>query len=179
MTFLIAPIAPPAAGKSYLVRGLVADGLLPESAVICPDHIREVLTGNWADQSANRQVFEMAHSMLRSRLGHGFDAYMDATNLLPSGREELREIAASTSAMILWVRLPATVQGCLARNAGRAREVPVEPMRVMCERYAQVDWLDLGGQSTEVLVDPSSLNRILAAQKSRASTSGATVRSMN
>lgn len=175
MPILFAPIAPPAAGKSFFVNGVIAAGHLPSAAVISPDRLREILTGNQADQSANRQVFEMAHAMVRSRLAHGFDVFFDATNLTARGRDELVAIAGDqvVPADIVWIMFSsATRIGCTARNEVRANPVPPEAMARMFKLYEELDWDALPGR----VMDPANAEALM---ETSASTRRATMEGMN
>lgn len=165
MPVLYAPIAPPAAGKSFFVDGLVAKGLLPASAVICPDALREIVTGDRADQSANRQVFEIAHAMARIRLSYRHDVFFDATNLSAQARLDLQHTARKSGADLVWITFPAVTRvGCNSRNVARPNPVPDDVMMRMFRLYEEVDWAALPGivalpATVEAMLESASVRR--------------------
>lgn len=162
--YLIVPVAPPGAGKSTLVGTLFGQGLITADAVVCPDEVRVWLTGDGSDQTANRSVFEITDTIIRNRLSRGLDVFMDATNLRPSDQGELVVMAARNNVPILWVEFGENI-AALAEQRNRERtegRVPDDVMRVMFERYAQVDWVALSRLGRVCTV--ASVAEILAAR---------------
>lgn len=76
-------------GKSRKVQEYVAEGY----EVICPDLIREELTGSIGDQSRNKEVFQIAFGRVRENLSEGKDTVFDSTATHPATRETLLQAA--------------------------------------------------------------------------------------
>lgn len=78
---LFLPIGPPGAGKSTLASWAVATGFLSEDAIVCPDTIRQWLTGDRSNQAHNQAVFTIVWTVVLNRLELDQDVFLDATNL--------------------------------------------------------------------------------------------------
>lgn len=78
---LYLPVGIPASGKSTLRNHLIDAGLLVRDAVVCPDDLRRILTGDENCQTANQEVFSLARHITDARLVHKLDVWIDATNL--------------------------------------------------------------------------------------------------
>ncbi len=124
---LIVPIGPPGCGKSTLVGRLVDVGWLDPDAVVSPDQYRRILTGSHASQETNGVVFGICRNITTHRLMRGLDVFYDATNLLPSWRADILDIAQRYNQPVMFILFTANNAECAERN--RVRELPVpEPV---------------------------------------------------
>jgi predicted kinase len=82
-------IGPAGAGKSFWLAGIaLKEGLFPIN-VISSDDTRESLCGDFKNQSKNEQVFAAIHAVVKTRLWHGLDTIVDATNIRRKDRVAL------------------------------------------------------------------------------------------
>lgn len=125
---LYLPIGPPASGKSTLARWMVEEGHLHEDAIVSTDRLREILTGNRSDQSANNVVFRMAEQIAINRLLRDLDVFYDATNLNPAWYQLVLNTAVRLGAQIKMVMMVANDPECRKRNAKRPNPVPEQVM---------------------------------------------------
>ena len=119
------------AGKSTL-----AARLFPPDAVLSSDALREVVSGDRADQRATKVAFAILHRQLDRRLLAGRTTVIDATNVTPFARRGLlrRTAAHGVPAVALVLDLDPSI--ALARNASR-------PGRVVPELAARRQLADL------------------------------------
>lgn len=141
---LFLPIGPPASGKSVLVADATLHRIrsgdpeawnLEHHAIIEPDSLRERLTGDRGDQTANESVFQIAHTTAAERLSRGLDVWVDATNLVPGHRWPFEEAASLLGQPILRILMSAEEGTCVARNAARKSPVPDAVMETMFVRF--------------------------------------------
>lgn len=119
---LYLPMAPPAAGKSTTAQILVAMGYLGTETVIEPDYYRELLAGDRTNQSVNNEVFQVVDKIVLTRLSHGLDVYLDATNLNNRARKQLlNKIPAGTEVIVLVTDI--SLQEIKRRNRNRLHPV--------------------------------------------------------
>lgn len=115
---LVLLIGAAGAGKStFAARHFGAD------EVCSSDGLREVLSGNPADQSVSRRAFAILHRDVERRLQEGRLTVVDATNLTEHQRRPLlrRATAAQVPTIAIVLDLPANI--VRSRNAGRDRVV--------------------------------------------------------
>ena len=112
----------PAAGKSTWLKLLLEDN--PEMELICPDDIREQLTGDAADQSKNAEVWQMAYELLHVAFMGEKDVVFDSTMVDKKSRKAPLKIAKKYGAEKIAIAFPVTLETALERNAGRDRKVP-------------------------------------------------------
>jgi len=82
-------IGPSGAGKSTYLKRMQ----IPADHIISSDRFRLELCGDFKDQSKNTQVFDAVHALARTRLEHGLDVWIDATNIKARDRRKLRDLA--------------------------------------------------------------------------------------
>jgi protein phosphatase len=114
---LVVLIGPAGAGKTTLATRLFA-----RSEVLSSDALRAAVSGDEADQRANRPAFGILHREARERLASGRLVVVDATNVEPSARATLRRLAdiARVPSVAIVIHLPVSeVHGRNARRAGR------------------------------------------------------------
>lgn len=128
MPRLIVTIGVPGSGKSTMVAAA-------SCPVVCPDDIRAELTGSAEDQSANNRVFPLVFERLRAHLLDGSDVLLDATNVDPSRRRNLLNIAHECgSTTVVW-RVPTPHDVSRTRNRERDRTVPEYVMDRMIKQF--------------------------------------------
>lgn len=92
---------------------------------ICPDDIRQELTGNAADQSKNREVWAEAYKRLGEKLEQGQTVVFDATFVNPEQRKQFIDFARAHGAeKIQGVHLDVNLEIAKERNSERERQVP-------------------------------------------------------
>ena len=74
-------VGPSGAGKSSYIDAMIDGGSWEVTDVVGSDNLREVLTGSQKDQTKNKEVFEALHALVATRLEHGLDTIVDATNI--------------------------------------------------------------------------------------------------
>lgn len=132
---LILPVAPPAAGKSYTARKLVDKEILYPEDVVEPDYYRELLTGDRTNQTVNRTVFEIVNSIVISRLRHGFDVYLDATNLNSGHRVEMLDKVKTIDGIQIIVLVSDLSKDILdEQNLNRPYPVPQKVLKRMWDQ---------------------------------------------
>lgn len=128
---LIMMIGIPGSGKSTYVKSIPKEGV----AVICPDEIREELTGDASDQTRNSEVFDLAYKRMRFSLYLQGSVVFDATSLTKEARKKVLSYIPdrkNTTVEYVWMDTP--LEECLKRNASRERSVPEPVIRRMAEK---------------------------------------------
>jgi predicted kinase len=87
--------------------------------VLSSDELRATLTGDAADQSRNRLVFELLHREAERRSTAGLLTVVDATNVEPHARRRLLAIARRAGRPAAAIVLDLALDDVLARNRGR------------------------------------------------------------
>lgn len=135
MAELIALMGIPASGKSTFRDTY---NQFEDYVIVCPDDIRQELTGNRSDQSRNDFVFANAHTQTWDHLEADRDVIFDATNVTASARAALLEIADKTNASRKLFVLRTPFEDCLERNAYRVQhQVPLLVMYKMHARFVR------------------------------------------
>lgn len=92
-------VGPSGAGKSHMLDEEVA-----ASSVVSTDALRaELNRGDILDQTKNQQVFAALRAIVKTRLDHGLDTVVDATNLRNRDRRALRDVTPRTSRIVYHV----------------------------------------------------------------------------
>lgn len=128
---LIVLVGPSNSGKSTWAWNNIQD----KNSVVSTDDIREVLTGDAGDQSANRSVFEILEIIVRERMLHKQTTVVDATNLDRRGRVDLRATAVGCDAGYREVAFPVAVEVALVRNRKRAADGGLDVPAHIIERH--------------------------------------------
>jgi predicted kinase len=80
-------VGPSGAGKStHIANTLHATGLELHGMVISSDAIRDMVTGDFRDQSQNQRVHEAMHQLAKERLRLGLPVVLDATHIRTADR---------------------------------------------------------------------------------------------
>jgi predicted kinase len=100
-----------------------------DAGVLSSDAVRELLTGDAEDQSANRLVFPMLRNLLAARVKVGMEAtILDATSLTPKERRSWVRTAEALGCEAEAVFFDTPLALCKSRNAARSRVVPEDVM---------------------------------------------------
>jgi len=119
---LVVLIGAAGAGKSTLAGRLFEPG-----EILSSDLLREVLSGDPADQRATRPAFAILHREVRARLANGRLVVVDATNVTAPARASLRRLAGKAGVPAIAIVVAPPAVDVHARNASRSgRVVPVE-----------------------------------------------------
>lgn len=116
---LVVLCGPSGSGKSTWVAEHLSD-----YEVVSLDDLREDLTGNAADQSANGQVRQAAQDQLRAALAAHRNVVWDATNLRRDFRRVPIGLGRDYGAFTTLAVLDESPSACRKRNRERSRSVP-------------------------------------------------------
>ena len=110
-------------GKSTYALELLKKDL--EAVWICPDNIREELTGDMTDQSCNAKIFNY---VVPHRLAHAYKSgksiIYDATNYNRKNRKGVLECAQTLGYKVILHVMQTPFEQCWTNNLGRNRKVP-------------------------------------------------------
>jgi protein phosphatase len=115
-------------GSAGSGKSTFAERHFPPTSIVSSDLCREMVSDDVADQSSNKAAFELYHLWIEARLAHGRITVADATNLWPSSRAILREIAARHKTPAFVFEFVAPIETCIEQNNRRIRRVPIEVM---------------------------------------------------
>lgn len=122
MKKVILGIGLPGSGKSTVLKAFAERN---GYAYVCPDDIREELTGDAADQSRNAEVWSEAHTRTQEFLASDQSVVVDATFTQSQRRKEFLDFVRECGAdKIQGVFVDVPLETALERNAGRDRVVP-------------------------------------------------------
>lgn len=120
--YIVMGVGIPGSGKSTALE-VVAQHL--EIARICPDDIREEMTGSAADQSVNAEAWAEAYRRAGIILSLGKSAIIDGTHTeawrRPQNVQQYREFGAIA---VVAAVFDTSLEIARQRNAGRSRVVP-------------------------------------------------------
>lgn len=97
-------VGPSGAGKStWLERQFQ----WPSDIIISSDKTRTLMSGSFLDQSQNDRVFSYIHETVKTRIKHGLDTLVDATNIRNKDRKAITSLVpANTSIFYIVVDRP-------------------------------------------------------------------------
>lgn len=81
----------PGSGKTTFRKKFINNN--PQFKYICPDEIREEVTGDISNISQDRKVWELAYSKFKEYIDNKIDVIFDATNINPTTRYKIEGIA--------------------------------------------------------------------------------------
>ena len=146
----------------------------PGDAIISSDALRAGITGDAANQAANRRVFAAVHEALEARLAAGRIAVVDATNITAAGRRAIRIRAADAGAPVIAIVLALPADIVLRQNGARPGRRRV-PDAVVARHLAALEGLlERGVLDTEgyamlvTLRDPDAVRRVTVRVAERA-----------
>ena len=122
-------VGPPGSGKTTIATKLESDyGFVR----ICPDDIREEITGNASNQDRNEEVFAKVYSRLSEYLNQGFNVVYDATNCRTAYRFKILNVVQGLTDKIICMVSTTSIGDCLERNKNRyERNVPEDVIERM------------------------------------------------
>lgn len=122
-------VGPPGSGKTTIAEQLEQQYNFVR---ICPDDIREELTGDASCQTRNEEVFNKVYQMLSKRLTEGFNVVYDATNCRSNYRIKILDIVHNLTYKTFCFCSTTPISECLDRNKNRYdRQVPEEVIERM------------------------------------------------
>ncbi len=125
-------VAPSASGKSTYAKILLER---PRTCLVSPDLMREELTGDMSDQSKNGFIFgTLLFIRLNGASARNENVVLDATNTTRKARKTIIEHAKGLGYRIEAHVFRVPIEVCKARNAARARQVPLD---VIERQFAQ------------------------------------------
>lgn len=83
---LVLLVGPSGAGKSTY------SSMFKPSCIISSDDIRDTLSGDFQDQSRNKQVFTAIHKIVKARINSGLLTVVDATNIRSADRKAFLDL---------------------------------------------------------------------------------------
>lgn len=87
-------IGPSGAGKSTWLGSSDAENSgFPLETIVSSDAIRAQLCSDFKDQSKNAEVFAALHDIVKTRIGHGLNTVVDATNIRRADRMSIIKAA--------------------------------------------------------------------------------------
>lgn len=106
--------------------------------ILASDAVREILTGDPENQTANRLVFPTLRYLLGMRVEAGMTAtILDATSLTPKERKVWTRTAETLNCDAEAVFFDTPLAVCKARNTARSRVVPDDVMDRFAVRLVQ------------------------------------------
>ncbi|HEX5869806.1 MAG TPA: AAA family ATPase [Longimicrobium sp.] len=129
---LVVLVGPQGCGKSTFARRWFRD-----TQIVSSDECRRLVSDDASDQEVSRDAFVVFYTLLRARLTHGRTTVADATNLTPWARLKLRQIAVARGRPLVAIAFDVPLETCLARQAGRERQVPPHVVQRSHEAFRQ------------------------------------------
>ena len=129
MKKVIVGIGIPGSGKTPVLKSFAEKNAY---VYVCPDDIREELTGSAADQSRSREVWTEAYKRLQAQLMNGETVVFDATMANPDQRKQFLDFARKNGAeRIEGIVFDTPLETATERNEQRDRKVPHDVMERM------------------------------------------------
>ena len=120
---LLMLVGPPGSGKSTLAKQIQSDHMNFE--IVCPDNIREELTGDATNQDHNVEVFAKVYSRISTYLGESYNVIYDATNCRSVYRHKVIDVARKANCKkIICICMATPIGDCLEWNRDRNQVVP-------------------------------------------------------
>ena len=111
---LVVLIGPSGAGKSTFARS----HFLP-TEILSSDVCRALVSDDANNQAATKDAFEVLHLIATKRLAAGRLTVIDATNVQPTAREPLVELAREYHCALIAIVFNLPEQLCIERNRAR------------------------------------------------------------
>jgi predicted kinase len=122
----------PGSGKSTGIKKITET---TNATVICPDDIREEISGDASDQSQNERVWKIAYARLHKALESGKSVIFDATSVNPKSRKPLIKVGKQYDCEIVACVFPVTLRTAIQRQSLRNRKVPEDVIKRFYERF--------------------------------------------
>jgi predicted kinase len=121
MRKVIMGIGIPGSGKTTVLQQLAQEH---DYTYICPDDIREELTGNATDQSQNKEVWRLAYQRAQEALAQNHSVVFDATFAQHDQRKEFLDFARNAGAeKIQGIFIDTPIEIAKERNRDRDRSI--------------------------------------------------------
>jgi len=115
----------PASGKSTYAQTLLAAN--PEMVYLCPDLLREEMTGDMSDHSADSFIWgNLIYTRIVGARTQSKDILFDATSYRPKNRKGPCQFARKEGYRVVAHVMKTPFEVCLERNMARDRQVPRE-----------------------------------------------------
>ena len=111
-------------GKSTVAAQIAKENA--NTVIVSSDSIREELTGNYADQEHNEEVFRIFHDRIRRNLENKRNVITDATNLTMKSRRAIMMKVHGLNIRKVCVIIPKPFEQCKEDNLHREHPVPEE-----------------------------------------------------
>lgn len=149
----------PGSGKSTWARTLIEEqrkNADHKIVCVCPDQIREELTGDAANQSANAAVWELTYQLVKQNLEDDISVLVDATFVKTRDRRKMLAHAKACGPIqtIAYLCNP-PLEIAKQRNANRNRVVPEH---VLDRMYDQLSMKDLINDGFDTIIDVEEFN---------------------
>jgi predicted kinase len=150
MSTVVMPVGIPGCGKTTVLR---REAERRGAVYVCPDDVRQELTGNAANQACSAEAWSIVYQRIAHNLQQGRDVVLDATNT----QGELRRFVARFCRIwsndlqleLWWFCTP--FEECVRRNNNRDRVVPMEAMLRMRQQLLD-DPIDMIRENYDLLV---------------------------
>ena len=127
---LVMLVGPPGAGKSTIAENIKNEYMNFE--IVCPDKVREEVTGDANNQSRNTEVFGKVYNKLIELLADGSNVIYDATNCRSIYRYKILDVCKDYFKKVICVVVTTNIGDCLERNRTRyERNVPEDVIENM------------------------------------------------
>jgi len=120
---LVLLVGPAGAGKSTF-----AHAHFRRSEVVSSDAMREMLSGDAADQGASAEAFRVLDIIVNGRLRRRLTPVVDATNLRAANRRRYRRLAARYGIPTVVIAFDLQAETYQRRNSGRVDRIVPEPV---------------------------------------------------
>lgn len=105
---------------------------------VCPDDIREELSGDAANQAVNAEAWKIAYERLEIAMVHRFDVIFDAAYMIKQKtRRTMQAYAKQHGYRVVYILLPVDLDAALEANARRDRKVPEDVVRRYHDNFQQ------------------------------------------
>ena len=111
-----------ASGKSTVAAQIAKENT--NTVIASSNSIREELTGNYADQEHNEEVFRIFHDRIRRNLKNKRNVIVDATNLTMKSRRAIMMKVHGLNIRKVCVIIPKPFEQCKEDNLHREHPVP-------------------------------------------------------
>lgn len=163
---LVVLVGPSGAGKTTWARSHFAP-----NQIVSSDALRAVVGAGEDDQAAGTVAFDLLERIVAERMRRGLTTVVDTLGYDAGSRARWRALARDAGVPSHAVLFPASLETCLAGNAGRERPLPITAIRRQVSRFgavrAEVESEDFSGvHSTEPvhLVTPAIAEATRQAQ---------------
>lgn len=117
-------------GKSTVAKSIAQE--VEDTVVVSTDAIRKELCDDVNDQRKNREVFQLAFSLLNMYLREGLNVVFDATNVTTRARNEVvKNIKMNCQIQFVYVKVDLKVALARVESRNNGQNVPEEVVKRM------------------------------------------------